>query len=170
MTARLDLATARAGFQRSNAGVRRVRLIVGEVATSRTADFQVCCVAWLPACEPSESPAFSELATPRRFGNRRYRRLGSLRYGARRPHPHLTETMQLPDRRRPGGSRRWQSVRSILTRALGSPFSDSLELATVLASPHVNGVSRRDGGATTASFRLKRRGAEKRREKIRYLH
>ena len=43
--------------------------------------------------------------------------------------------MQLPDRRRPGGSRRWQSVRSILTRAFGSPFSDSLELAQVLAPP-----------------------------------
>ena len=43
--------------------------------------------------------------------------------------------MQLPDRRRPGGSRRWKSVRSILTRAFGSPISDSLALAKVLAPP-----------------------------------
>ena len=41
--------------------------------------------------------------------------------------------MQLADRRRPGGSRRGKSVRSILTRAFGSPFSDSFELAKVLA-------------------------------------
>ena len=63
--------------------------------------------------------------------------------------------MQLADRRRPGGSRRWKSGRSILTRAFGSPFSDSLELTKVLAPPHLNGLSRRDGGGPTASFRLR---------------
>ena len=68
--------------------------------------------------------------------------------------PLLAGTMQLPDRRRPGGSRRWKSVRSILTRAFGSPFRDSVALAKVLAPPHLKGVSRRDGGATTASFRF----------------
>ena len=41
--------------------------------------------------------------------------------------------MQLADRRRPGGSRRWKSVRSILTHAFGSPFSESFALAKVLA-------------------------------------
>ena len=63
------------------------------------------------------------------------------------------ESMQFPDRRRPGGSRRWKSVRSILTRALGSPFGESFALARVLAPPRLNGVSRRDGGATTAGVR-----------------
>ena len=73
--------------------------------------------------------------------------------------------MQLPDRRRPGGSRRWQSVRSILTRAFGSPFSDSLALAKVLTPPHLNGVSRRDGGATTAWFRLRAVGKKELRRR-----
>ena len=66
----------------------------------------------------------------------------------------LSRNDAVADRRRPGGSRRAKSVRSILTRAFGAPVSDSLALAKVLAPPHLNGVSRRDGGATTASFRL----------------
>ena len=45
----------------------------------------------------------------------------------------LTGTMQLADRRRPGGSRRWKSGRSILTHAFGSPFSESFALAKALA-------------------------------------
>ena len=53
---------------------------MGEDAQGRTADFPVCCVAGLPACEPSALPACLGLATPCRFVNRRYSRLGSLRY------------------------------------------------------------------------------------------
>ena len=62
---------------------------MGAAGRKGTADFPVCCVAGLPACEPSALPTVSGLATPRRFGNRRYSRLGSLRSGARRPHPLL---------------------------------------------------------------------------------
>ena len=45
-----------------------------------SADFPVCCVAGLPACVASHFSECSGLTTPRRFGNRRHSRLGSLRH------------------------------------------------------------------------------------------
>ena len=46
----------------------------------------------------------------------------------------LAGTMQLADRRRPGSSRRWKSVRSILTRVFGSPFSEPISPRKMRAS------------------------------------
>ena len=54
---------------------------------SRSADFQVCCIADFPIRRRRERATSSDLRTPRRFGNRRHSRFGNLRYpGACRPH------------------------------------------------------------------------------------
>ena len=54
------------------------------------ADFPVRRVAGLPACGASAVPTCADFRTPRRFGNRRHSRLGSLRYvSGRRPYNEL---------------------------------------------------------------------------------
>ena len=72
--------------------------------------------------------------TERRLEAVRHRRLGSLRYGSRRPHPHLTGTMQSADRRRLGGSRRGKSAGEIRTATFDSPFSEPISLRKMRAS------------------------------------
>ena len=65
------------------------------------------------------------------------------------------ESMQLADRRRLGGSRRGQSARAILPPALLVHLSvNSLNGGKYARPPRLDGVSRRDGGSPTASFRF----------------
>ena len=47
---------------------------------SRSADFQICCIAGFQTRWRLESFTRPDSSTPCRFGNRRYSRLGSLRY------------------------------------------------------------------------------------------
>jgi hypothetical protein len=46
-----------------------------------TADLEVCGTSGFQTRWPSANPIRSKFSTPSRFGNRRYSRLGSLRYG-----------------------------------------------------------------------------------------
>jgi hypothetical protein len=78
------------GGDRFGAGAGGCPVVVQPVAAvntrqSRTADFQVCCIAGFQTRRPSVSPMCPRTITPSRFGNRRYSRLGNLRYAGRLP-------------------------------------------------------------------------------------
>jgi hypothetical protein len=53
-------------------------------AIGRSAGFPTCCVAALPSRQGVLGFARAKTSTPRKFGNLRYGRLGSLRYEGRR--------------------------------------------------------------------------------------
>jgi hypothetical protein len=61
-------------------------------AASRSADFQVCCVAGFQTRGACEVWAWGELPTARRLGSRRYSRFGNLRYRAIAISPSGTRT------------------------------------------------------------------------------